>query len=59
MTYENPHLEQLLELDRRHDELLEQLESLDQRVADTLAQFRPAESPSPAEPPSPADGDAA
>jgi hypothetical protein len=47
MTYENPHLEQLLELDRRHDDLLEQLESLDQRVADTLAQFRPAESPSP------------
>jgi hypothetical protein len=45
MTYENPHLDKLLELDQRHTELLDELDTLDRRVADVLAQFRPSDAP--------------
>jgi len=44
-NYENPHLDQLLELDRRHLELLDQLDALDHRVAEVLKEFRPTASP--------------
>ena len=39
------HLEKLLELDARHDDLLRQLDELDQRVEEALRQFQPSATP--------------
>lgn len=40
-SFVNPaHLETLLELDRRHDELLAELGALDRRVCDVLREVR-------------------
>ncbi len=45
MENRTPHLETLLELDNRHEELLQRLDELDTEVARVLKQWRSASQP--------------
>ena len=56
MDAQSGHLQTILELEARHDDLLERLADLDQRVQQVLAQYAPSRhravvAPEPSSPP--------